>query len=355
LVGLSNISDVVFKAGCAILSVPPEDALAKLKEQLRRLISSDFAIDSGAVFDASGKSTPTYPIVIYRADTERVSEVDGQLTIPADCAAVVIDVCDEINVERLHQAYTLVSQVKQVAKTPVPKTEGNSRTNITLGVVFALRSTVSLDILADELYRLNLSAPFKHWLDMLVVAPNGVVNYALQFPGEASLAGDFLPPAEGALDTIAPSAFYVTIVMRPTRQRSFNKLIAFVLAHLQLFSPDATAKQLNWNLILEGLPTGAVTTFGFQPNQQGQLVAVPSDGYTGKFIPNKPVLIESEGGEILAAITFLKWQTGGVIILAGKLPLEGMLLFLPDPRPEYRIAPARAALRGAMEDEDIGV
>jgi hypothetical protein len=95
----------------------------------------------------------------------------------------------------------------------------------------------------------------------LAIAPIGVINYALQFPGEA-LAGDFMPPAEGALAPPAPPAFYITIVLRPTGARSFNKLVAFIIGHLQLFAPDVRDKQLNWKLMLEGQPTGAITTLG---------------------------------------------------------------------------------------------
>jgi hypothetical protein len=189
---LSNLSKDVTKAGRTILSARPKDALAVLKEALRGFISSDFEIGSGAVFDAVGNSTPSYPVVIYRESADQVSE-HGLLSIPADCVAVVIDVYDAMDVEQFRESYARVSIAKQLIKKPVSEAEGNARTNITLGIVFAVGSTVSLDVLADELYRLDLSVRHKQWLDMIVVAPFGVINYALQFPGEM-LAGDYLPP-----------------------------------------------------------------------------------------------------------------------------------------------------------------
>ena len=329
---MSDISEQVLRAAQAILEAPAGQLAESVRAAMQQFVSSDFVVGSGSVIDASGKSTPSYPIVIYRADPERASSAEGPTTVPADRVAVVVEVYHELDAERLPDAYSRITEVKQLAKTPVPR--GETRTNITLGVVFALKSSVSLDALADQLYQLNLVTPHMHWLDMLVVAPIGVINYALQFPGEA-LAGDFMPPAEGALAPPAPPAFYITIVLRPTGARSFNKLIAFIIGHLQLFAPDVRGKQPNWELILEGQPKDVITTLGFQPNLQGQLVAVPPEGYSGRFIPNKPVLLEDPHGAVLAAIQFMKWQTGGVIILAGKLPLEGMLIFLPNFKPEY--------------------
>ena len=329
---MNSISEQVLKAAEAILEAPVPQLCESVRTALQRFISSDFTIGSGVVVDVSGKSTPNFPIVIYRSDPEQAPSAESPTPIRADRAAVVIEVYERLDAECLREAYSRISEVKLLAKTPVPR--GDARTNITLGVVFALSSSVSLDALANQLYQLNLVTPHQHWLDMLVVAPIGVINYALQFPGEG-LAGDFMPPAEGAFAPPAPPAIYVTIVLRPTGAHSFNKLIAFIIGHLQFFAPDVRDKHLNWELILKGQPTGVITTLGFQPNLRGQLVAVPPEGYSGKFIPNRPVLLEGPNGEVLGALQFTKWQTGGVIMLAGKLPLEGMLIFLPNLRPEY--------------------
>ncbi len=68
---------------------------------------------------------------------------------------MVIEVCNELNVDRLRNAYARVSQAKQLGKTPVPV--GEARTNIILDLVLAAKSAVSLDSLADELYQLNIA------------------------------------------------------------------------------------------------------------------------------------------------------------------------------------------------------
>lgn len=46
---------------------------------------------------------------------------------------------------------------------------------------------------------------------MIVVLSKGIINYAVQFPGEG-LSGDFLPPAEGALDQYSPPLYVVMVI-----------------------------------------------------------------------------------------------------------------------------------------------
>jgi hypothetical protein len=162
---LSNISEQVLRAAEAILEAPAGQLAESVRTALEQFVSSDFVVGSGAIVDASGKPTPSYPIVVYRADSGRTTSTESPKTIPADRVAVVIEVYQKLDVECLRQAYSRIAEVKQLAKTPVPR--GETRTNITLGVVFALKSSVSLDTLADELYQLNIMTPHKHWLDML--------------------------------------------------------------------------------------------------------------------------------------------------------------------------------------------
>ena len=128
---------------------------------------------------------------------------------------------------------------------------GETRTNITLGVVWAARTALPLETITDEIARLNEQTPGTRWPDMIVVGTT-IINYAVQFPSE-SLSGDYLPPAEGATATSAP-AVYVVAVMRPTATFTFNKMLAYLLGHLGIFSPgDATARP-NFSEVLEGVP-----------------------------------------------------------------------------------------------------
>ncbi|WP_334410078.1 DUF6602 domain-containing protein [Bradyrhizobium sp. AZCC 1721] len=327
---MSDISDEIYQAARAVLEADPKNARARLKETLQRFIRSNFAVCSGSIVDESGNRSSCFSIIVCRVDS--TFQPGDQKDVPADRVAAVVEFVEEIDLTTFQQAYARISKVKQLAKTPVLR--GETRTNITLGIVFALRTRISLDSLADELFRLNAATPHRAWIDMLVVAPHGVLNYAVQFPGEL-LSGDFLPPAEGAFRPPAPPAIYVTIVMRPTGPLAINKLVAFLVGHLVFFAPDVANTLPNGQDILVGQPSDAITTRGFQPNVRGEFVPVPEDGYSGQFIPRNPILLEDARGEVLVAINFFKWQEGGVILSTGKLPLEGLLFFLPNVKPEF--------------------
>lgn len=177
---------------------------------------------------------------------------------------------------------------------------------------------------AEELECLNAQTPSREWPDMIVVASTGTINYAVQFPGE-SLIGDYLPPAEGALANYTPP-IYVVMVMRPAGTYTFNKMAAFLVAHLGIFTPGA--KLPNFSQILEGLPKTAVTISGYQYSLGGDLVPVPRQFYNDRYMPPPPILIENQEGHLLSTIQFLPWQDGGVVLLRGKLPLDGLLIFL---------------------------
>lgn len=236
--------------------------------------------------------------------------------------AAVIDVHDDLTLEHLRQSYARIANAKSLTKTPV--TQGEARSNVTLGVVWAARTALPLDAITDEIALLNQQTPGTHWPDMVVVGTT-IINYAVQFPSE-SLSGDYLPPAEGATAKSAP-ALYVVAVMRPTSAFTFNKMLAYLLAHLGIVSSGDVAARPNFNEVLDGVPPTAVTLYGYQYNLRGDLVPVPRQFYNDRYLSPRPFFVESEHGEPLAAIQYLPWADGAAILLHGKLPLEGLLVF----------------------------
>ncbi len=112
-------------------------------------------------------------------------------------------------------------------------------------------------------------------------------------------------------------------------------MLAFLIGHLVIFAPDIANRLLNWSDLLEDVPKGVITHFGFQANLTGQLVPVPPEDYAGRSIPTIPATIEDSTGNVLSTIEYRKWQDGGIILLTGKLPLDGLLIFLQNVRPEY--------------------
>lgn len=80
--------------------------------------------------------------------------------------------------------------------------------------------------------------------------------------------------------------------------------------------------------ILENTPKDVIALCGYQYNLQGELLPVPRQLYNDRYFPPPPLRIESPKGDVLSTIQFLPWQAGGVVLLRGKLPLEGLLVFL---------------------------
>jgi hypothetical protein len=312
-----TISEDVLAAGEQISNAAPEAIGDALNAALKRFFGNRFTSGCGHIVDLAGATSSQFASVVHSNPAAK-----GPIAAPSDSVAAVIDVHDDLTLENLRQSYGRISNAKSLTKTPVP--HGETRTNITLGVVWAARTALPLEVITDEIALVNKQTPGTRWPDMIVVGTT-IINYAVQFPSEP-LSGDYLPPAEGATETTAP-AVYVVAVMRPTGAFTFNKMLAYLLAHLGIFSPGDVAARPNFNEVLEGVPPTAVTLYGYQYNLRGDLVSVPRQFYNDRYLSPRPFFVESEHGEQLAAIQYLPWADGAAILLHGKLPLEGLLVF----------------------------
>lgn len=292
-----------------------------LCQGLQDLLGWPFKIAPEFVFDGQARSE-AFAAVVYTAPDHALTIEDGG--IPADNAAVVIDAIAEFDIAGLRHAYTKIVSVKRLQKSPAPILKGTPVSTNTLGIIFAQRAQLPIERFADELERLNSETPSEYWPDMIVLANVGVINYCVQFPG-VGVGGDHLPPAPGAARG-KPPPIYVSMVIRPVTTFTFNKMAAFLVGHLAFFSPGG--KTPNFQHLLEGMPDSAIVLTGYQFNLSGELVPVPSQFYNDRYIPAPPLRIEDRKGGLMATIQLLPWQDGGVIMMRGKLPLEGLMVFL---------------------------
>lgn len=317
----ASISQVVHDAGQK-LAVSIDSLADALNQTLNQLLTWPFRATKGFARDAEGQKMVIFGTVIYAASQSQPTPEPSNFD--ADNVACVIDVDESLDVEKLRAAYERIACAKRLKKTLSPNVPGVPLTTVTLGIIFARDVAVPIESLAEELDRLNRLHPDREWTDMVVVLCKGIINYAVQFPGE-NVSGDFLPPAEGASARYSPP-IYVIIVVRPTGRLTFNKMCSFLMAHLMIFSPGANVP--NWDRILEGTPKEAMILTGYQYNLSGKLMPVPRQFYNDRYIPPRPFLIEDQQGNLLSTLQFLPWQDGGVVLLKGKLPLDGLLIFL---------------------------
>jgi hypothetical protein len=312
-----TISEDVHKAGQQISSAGPEAIGSALNVALNCFLGDRFTASRGHIVDLDGTTSDEFASVVHTNDA-----CDEPIVARSNTVAAVIDVHFDLTLENLRESYSRVAAAKSLTKTPVPK--GETQSNITLGVVWAARTAIPIESITDEIARLNEEMPSTRWPDMIIVGAS-TINYAVQFPGE-SLSGDFLPPAERATERSAP-AVYVVAVMRPTGEFTLNKLLAYLLAHLGIFSPGDVTARPNFNEVVVGMSASAVTLFGYQYNLRGDLVPVPRQFYNDRYFTPRQFLIESDEGKVLAAIKYLPWADGAAILLRGILPLEGLLVF----------------------------
>ncbi len=306
------------------LALATEGALPSvLNEVIGRFLSWPFKATPGWLIDRNGQRTEAFASVIHTPPVAAGSAVhDG---IAADTVGAVVDAVYGIDLEGLRRSYRRIAEAKSLKKSPAPDLGELPNSTITLGVVFAVRSVVPLEDLAEELNQLNTQTPSRQWPDMVVIASTAVINYAAQFPGQP-IGGDWLPPAEGAVTHRSPPPTYILLLIRPTGTYTFNKMMSFLIAHLGIFSPGAGLP--NWNQILDGVPQHAMTITGYQYNLGGELLPVPRHLYNDRYLAPRPIRIEDEQGNVLSMLQFIPWQAGGVILLRGQLPLEGLLIFL---------------------------
>jgi hypothetical protein len=317
----ASISQMVHDAGQKLAA--STDSLADtLNQTLNQLVEWPFRAATGFARDSEGQKTDIFGTLIYTVSQSQPTTEPSNFN--ADNVACVIDINESMDVERLRVAYERIACAKRLKKTLAPNMPGVPYTTVTLGIIFTRDAEVPIESLAEELDRLNRQHPDREWTDMVVVLSKGTINYAAQFPGE-NVSGDFLPPAEGASNRYSPPV-YVIIIIKPTRQFTFNKMCSFLMAHLMIFSPGARLP--NWDKILEGTPKEGMTFTGYQYNLSGKLMPVPRQFYNDRYIPPRPFLIEDQQGNLLSTIQFLPWQDGGVVLLRGKLPLDGLLVFL---------------------------
>ena len=230
-----ELSEEVRDAGQAVASATGSVIAGALNQILNRFLGWPFKAATGCATDRDGNKSEALGTIIYTTSDAGVPA--EPVDVSADALGAVVDVCESMGLERFPAAYQRIARAKTLKKAPGPSLTGVARTTTTLGVIFAIHAVLPLETFAAELDRLNRQTPSAQWPDMVAVLSTGIINYAVQFPGE-QLSGDFLPPAQGAASAHTMPV-YVVMVVRPTADYTFNKLAAFLIGHLAIFSPGA--------------------------------------------------------------------------------------------------------------------
>ena len=317
------LEKIIRAAGEAVISAPADHVGAALLAQLQQLVPTPYRIETGIVVDSEGRRTEPLSVLIC-VGGQLVGADVGRAMVPTESVAAAFDVTHTLDLNGLAAAYSRVAAAKALKKTmPAP---GNQTIEPTLGLVFAVDATVPLEDLAAELERLNARTPSDYWPDAVVIAAKGQIGYMMQWVGDMSELGMLLPPSPGASRKTA-FPYYAVLMISASGAGTFNLAMHMLFAQLVRWSPGSALPE--YASILDGVPRQGLIWTGYQHNLVGELRPVPRECYNDRALPPKSVALFPRGAkEPLADICFIPWQDGGVVLLQGKLPLEGMLVFL---------------------------
>lgn len=304
-----------------MIAAPANQVGQALVAQLHPFVTSPYRIETGAVVDSQGNESEVFAALVC---------IGGQpigngkpAVVPIESVAIAIDVSHTLDLNGLAAAYSRVAAVKAMKKGGTAL--GTGTIEATLGVVFAIDAVVSLEDLAAELERLNTRTPSDHWVDVVVIATKGQIAYMAQWVGDKSL-GLLLPPSPGTnLKTSFP--FYAVMMISASGAGTFNLAMHMLLGQMARWSHGHVLP--GYETILENVQRLGLVMTGYWYDRTGELRPVPRNQYNDRTMPPKSVaLYPRSGKEPLAAMCFIPWQDGGVVLLEGKIPLEGMLVFL---------------------------
>jgi hypothetical protein len=242
-----------------------------------------------------------------------------------ESVAAAIDVTHTLTLDGLAACYRRIAFVKALRKT-TSLLPGGPPLEATLGVILAVEMQIKLTDVAAELERLNAATHSDNWPDIVVVLRHGQVSYMAHWPGNTSEFSTLLPPSPGALRKFIP-AYYAVMVALASDSGTFNRLIHLLSGQLVRWSAEGALP--GYETMLDGVPRDGLTCTGYQYNLAGELRPVPRGHYKGRMPPPKAYTLSPPGAtEPLGSICFFPWLDGGVVLLEGKLPLSGLLVFL---------------------------
>ncbi|MFN9091350.1 MAG: hypothetical protein ACK5V0_07615 [Alphaproteobacteria bacterium] len=293
-----------------------------LRGELAELVGGRYRIGSGRLFDATGDTSDALQLIVAATDPGPGPGVEDGADLEASTVAAVAEIVDVLTEESLAVAYGRIASAKRLAKGR-HKDAPNDGSNGTLGIVFARSVEGPVEQIVERLQALNAETPGGLWLDRLAI--NGVcsLEYGIQFPGASALMGWFPPAPDNGLPY--QPGFYIVLTKTIGVLGPAASAATWLLLHLQLFRRSAVIPELPKP---DPADRKAIVVSGYQYNLAGDLKPVPDEYYRDRMVPEVPVQILGPGAkEPLAALRFVQWQDGGVIVLKGKFPLDGLLIF----------------------------
>jgi len=301
----ATISDVLRDAGCDIASNGAQDLAARLNAALGSVLTA-FYVGPGTMVDRDGAQSARFETLIA------TEPPDDAGLVPADTVACAIYTCSALEAPQLAEGFTQLAEMRRLHKSP---SGVDSRSTITLGLIVAAKTSLSLAAVATKMRELNETVTLGERPDMVVVLAKGTVHYGMSLPGDDSV-GDFLPPVQSP-KLVPPINVRQVVTLTPTH--ALNKACGLMIGHTAFFAPTAPRPDLH--AATAGVPANCEIVWTYRYGASGEM----SDAVSTSDLSTPAFRIDDPQGNLLCRLAYQPWQNGGVVIAEGQLPLEGLL------------------------------
>ena len=314
-----------------------EEVELVLADFLNKHMPKRFSAGSGVIIDFDDDVIRQTDVIVYDAQSSPLYRVgDKTLIVPYHTTAAVVEVKSRLSKKELEDRYKKIASVKRLKKPPlgnVDMTSTPSGLDVTgtMGVIFGFDSDVSLETLAEHAAELNSKYESSLWPDVIVSLDQGVITYAVQWPGQdlmAATLGTRPSPGEGRY---YPPPWFVHLLVHEDGELTLNRFFLLLLMQLA-FYPHRHGTP-SFETMLRASSGEAMTMAAYQMTSAEQLAAVSEELY----LKNDPkveaqINLSAPDGSPVGVLQYFPWPNGGVVRGAG-VPLQLFLQKLHgDPR-----------------------
>jgi hypothetical protein len=223
------------------------EAEGLLKRFLLDHIPRRFDVGSGFIIDPRDSVSRQTDVIIYDAlncPAYRASPTAG--IYPANNVAAVVEVKSNLTGQRLTDAFDNIESVKRLAKVRTPDSAGLM--DQTHGSIFAFKSSLSLDTIADRYLQRFKDKGLGPHTDLICVLDKGIIVPVVRVPG---VEGWAIAVLEG-LGGLDAEGSHVGVAVQQLGTGTLDAYLRLLLAQLTLFRSMVDHPGFGWGDQLPG-------------------------------------------------------------------------------------------------------
>ncbi len=290
-------------------------------EFLNNYLPKRFRASSGFILDSNNQISRQCDVIVYDQLLSPIYRASNNaLILPNHHVAAVVEVKSKLSKSQLKDSLDKIQIAKSLNKPEptsfdLPSTGSPLKTYKTLGIVFAFDSETTLETIGDNLAEMHKSVDSNHWIDFILVLNQGVIEHQIQYFGDLSMRGTWMPPT--AESFIIPP-FYIHLLLKQLKEYSLNWFLAYLNSHLSFFAMRPTYSE--YGQLMEGSTNLAMTLQGYQIGLDRKIHPAPEEEY----VENRPqflsqLRISNKNGQLLGMLSYHKWVDGCVIHWTGTI------------------------------------